>query len=296
MNKIKRFFVEHKWPTIAVIFFVFLISIISIVSYENERKETVFAPYILIDDTQITAIEFAYHYNLYLSDFIEQYGNSTQQFGFDLNKPFEEQTLSDGTTWAEYFNNKALENILEINFMYMEAQANNYTSDDLENKIENEINKLKNTAEVKGIKFKKYLSETFIKNTKEKDLINIIEKIIVAKEYKEKFKTEYNVTDKDIEQYYLANKKDYDNVDFRIFKFSVYDEYTKLISNKSQSSTVISEDNQSDEGLELDNEVYNKAKETVLKTANDFYNQVYDEETFKELSIKYTDDEEKKNE
>lgn len=296
MNKLKQFILNNKTILLCGTILIVIITAISIFSYEKERKETVFATFAKIDDREITALEYSYHYNLYLSDFIEEYGSSASEFGLDLSKPYESQELSDGTTWAEYFRNKTIENILEINFMYEEAEKNNFICENIDEEVNKYLEDIRYSANLKDLSYKKYLSNTFIKNTKEKDLIPIIKKYVIASEYIQNYKDNYEVSEEQINKYYEENKDTYDEVDYRIFKFSVYDEYLNMAKESSNTSTVVKNEEETDEeaNLVIDVDIYEEAKEKTLKTATEFFNQVYDEETFKELCIKYTKNDEVK--
>ena len=212
----------------------------------------------------------------------------------DLSKPYESQELSDGTTWAEYFRNKTIENILEINFMYEEAEKNNFICENIDEEVNKYLEDIRYSANLKDLSYKKYLSNTFIKNTKEKDLIPIIKKYVIASEYIQNYKDNYEVSEEQINKYYEENKDTYDEVDYRVFKFSVYDEYLNMAKESSNTSTVVKNEEETDEeaNLVIDVDIYEEAKEKTLQTATEFFNQVYDEETFKELCVKYTENDE----
>lgn len=334
-NKVISFIKKNKIIIAAVAIIAITILAISIVSYEKERKERVNAEYMSIDGTSISVLEYTYQYNLFLSDFLAEYGSQLSDIGLDTSLPFNEQYMSDGeTSWETYFSKNTIQNILETNFLYDEALEKSFVYDNLETDVEQNMEKLKTTAEGKNLSFSKYLSSYYIQGTREAEIKLIIEKQIIAEQYGEEYKSNLDISEDTINQYYEQNKNDYDLVDFRCFKISVFDVYSDMIAEVSSSSisnnNVELKNTESTETTEtaetevvesakeetteatiettktgdseessdemtvaelVETKDYLKAKENALTTAQDFYNQVYDEDTFRTLCMEYATEE-----
>ena len=297
---------SHKILIIAITVFLAIICAISFISYETKRKELIFSTYATVNDYKISNLEYMYYYQKFKSDNMSQNSSYFSNLEIPKGELLEQQIYNEetGETWGDYFSKYGFQYLLELHFVYELALENNYVLDNVDKLVEKEIDNLKHNALDKNISFKKYLSDTFIKDVKEKEIREVIKKYIISINYKDEYKNSIEVTQDEIDQYYEDNKDKYDVVSYRIYSFSVYKEYLSIINNNATSSATDtntnSESDKEDEEETLTKEEilespeFIKAKDTMLQNATDFYNQVYDDETFKTLCLSQITDEAEK--
>ena len=260
-----------------------------------------------INEYQISNIEYEYEKKLYMSEFYNSYFEYFEYWGLDYDEDLSTQYYDEENeiTWQYYFDNMIESQITEKNLMYEEAIKNNYSDDKaVEESVKTFKENVKQNAFKKDVSINKYLSDTYLPSTKESDIEKIVRKYSLADSYINYYTKTYNISEEKVNEYYENNSKDIDVVDYRIFSFSVITEMninsatnaisaesqilsnddTSNESNEGNSSDSTNSDNSENENIE-DTEEYKTAKEATLNKALNFYNQVYDEETFKNLCI-----------
>ena len=294
-NIVLSFLRKYNLILLAILGLFIGFGLISIVSYYREREYKLFYTIMTIDDYEISDLEYSYYYQTYMSSFISDYSSYINSLdikeGSSLEKTIIDETT--GQTFGDIFSDQAYQNIMEVYFMYELAIKEGYTVDTLKIEINDRLKELRNSASLKDMSYKEYLSSTFIDGTKEKDLKGIIERQIIAEHYKEAYKESFKPTQEEIDQYYEDNKLYYDVVNYRLFTFSVYNEYLDIINKESYENATNNVG-----GIVLDNiditstKEYQEAEQNILEKVSDFYDHVYNEETFKDLCVEYARTEE----
>lgn len=82
---------------------------------------------VTVGDSKISAVELNYYYFDAINEYVEQWGDYISLTGLDTTAPLNEQEVSEGTTWADYFLDYATENIHSVYAVYNEAKAAGYT-------------------------------------------------------------------------------------------------------------------------------------------------------------------------
>lgn len=255
--------------------------------YERKRIARVNEPYMSINDKQITTSEYKYAYSLCMNEFLNKYGDKLEDLGLDTSKPFNEQVQDEGTgkTWEEFFITLAQQKITEINFMYDRAVEENYKYDNLESSVNSIIKNMERNAESDNLSMDDYLKESFVRGIKINELRAILEKYETAENYISVYKNGLEITNEEIEEKYNNNKSNYDLVTYRVFTMPVSDEYRRILEGSGKDASKIS----SKDVIVTNSDEFNEAKKNTRKTADEFYKQVYDEDTYKELCIKYSE-------
>lgn len=256
--------------------------------YERKRVARVNEPYMSINDKQITTSEYKYAYSLCMNEFLSKYGNKLKEIGLDTSRPFGEQIQDEksGKTWEDFFNTMAQQKIVEINFMYDKSVEENYRYENLDSSIDSIIKNMERNAESDNTSLDDYLAESFVRGIKTEELKPILEKYETAENYISSYKDGMDITNEEIEEKYNNNKSSYDLVTYRVYTMPISDEYQKLLKEAGKDASRLS----GNEVIVTNSEEFKEAKKKTRKTADEFYKQVYDEETYKELCIKYSEE------
>lgn len=233
---------------------------------------------VTIDNVKYSVTDFNYYYrNVYI-----QYYNAMQgasgQFGGSLlpsaQSPLESQIYDEATgkTWADFFEELALEQMKADNKIYIKAMDAGYqlTEDD-QKKIDTEIENMKNAAYSSGYpKFSDYLKAAYGKAMDEAAYLKNVERSYTIIGYTDLVRDSFNYTSEDIEAYYTENKDIFDTFTYRYFLVKA------------------AEINESDYA---DTAAYDAAKAEALKAsgdeANEFKAKITDVQSFIEAAREY---------
>lgn len=171
-----------------------------------------------------------YFFQNYYSSFVNQYSDYLSYFGLDTDTSLKEQTSpytdDDGNTmsWYEYFMQATIDQV-EQSVILAEAalEAGLSLSEDEQADIENTLSQI--------------TPENFAPGLTEDEVRECLEMTLLASNYSAQITEGIEYTDADIEQYYSANKNDYDMVNYRMYSFSYADE-----SDEEEDSDAISKE------------------------------------------------------
>lgn len=220
----------------------------------------------------ISNVEMAFYYNTLTNEFLSTYKSALSYIGLDTSKSLYEQTcyFDDSLSWYEYFEKFSIELMIEKKALAQEADKNGFTYETAEEDYKKFCEEIKEEATKNNMTTNEYLSSIYTKHTTLKNLKPCIIEYNKAKSYLDFLFNEKNITEEDIHNYYKQNKNNYDLVSYRLFEIS---------------ANVTAEDTEETKVTKM-----NSAKDI----ATEFFNQVYDEESFKNLCIKYSTSEEEK--
>ncbi len=218
-KKLKTYTFTFVLVMLAVI--ITALSIIGINAYKNggyKERMTVAAK---VDEHKISSVEMSYYFkdaiNSTYNEWYSSYGEYTDQFvswmlNLDTTKPIDEQTRDDGSTWADYFMDMALENVKSNYAIYDLATAEGFelSEEELE-EIEENLEYMEQYATLYGYKnLKQYLSAIYGPGATKRSYKNYMIRSSLAQAY--------------YDAYYETLK--YDDADFRAYEEDKYNNYS----------------------------------------------------------------------
>ncbi len=167
-----------------------------------------------VNNCMMTYFYFSDFYNTY-----NTYGTYFQYMGLDPHTSMQTQAYDEESSWFDYFVNNSA-NSVNGYLLYAEAALEaGFEVADLGDKIDQQIDALKATAENAKVDFEQYLLNVFGAGIKESDIRDALELQIFASEYYNKVEKDYSdsLTAEDFETYYVTNKNSLDKVDYRSY-------------------------------------------------------------------------------
>lgn len=185
-----------------------------------------------VNNCMMTYYYFSDFYNTY-----NQYGTYFQYMGLDPHTSMKTQSYDEETSWFDYFLNNTA-NTVNGYLLYAEAALDEgFEVADIADKIDEQIDALKETAKNAKVDFEQYLLNVFGAGIKESDVRDALELQIYASEYYNKVEGDYSdsLTNEDFETYYVTNKNSLDKVDYRSYaiKADVAEDADEATKNKA---------------------------------------------------------------
>lgn len=171
--------------------------------------------YAKVGDQEITQVEFDYYYNFGFINFVNQNSYLLSYLGLDTTVALDQQMYGEYTTWDDYFQQTAINNIMQTKALVAEGKAKGFEHDTTA-EVETHIQMLEESATSAGTTLKNYISTTFGKYATVKRLTPILEESYYAAAYYEHVSASQEVTEDEITEYYNENKDSYDSVDFKL--------------------------------------------------------------------------------
>ncbi len=173
-----------------------------------------------IGDDKISEAEFSYFYQTSLQDaynsIYQTYGEYTSYI-LDTEKPLDEQYYQDDYTWHQYITDLACASIEEVHALCKAAEDADYTLDETDAAlVDQAVASLETSAENAGYSTSLYLRMMYGHGMNLKSYRSYLENIVVADAYSNSVLESYTYTDEQIDEYYNANKQDFDTVDLRM--------------------------------------------------------------------------------
>lgn len=282
------------------------------------NHQDTYGTYCKVGEHDVSRLEFEFYYNSTVNNFLNSYGNYISYLGLDTSKPFSEQEYEDGKTWEEYFQEQALELMKEVYILSDASKEDKFEFDS--SKYDEFYDSINEYAKEYEVSTEQYLKEMYGSRATKSNLKEIIKNYLLASDYASYLQEEkLTPTDEEIKTYYEENKDDYDEVTYRLFSFeadpSILDSQgnieveadkktnesttdksatEKMDSESSEEVTESSETSEETSEETTDEnyttEEWDAAMEMAKSKANEFFEQVYDEETFKELCVKYSNE------
>jgi parvulin-like peptidyl-prolyl isomerase len=182
-------------------------------------------PALTIGDKQYTVADFNYYYytayhttyqNLY-----QFYGESIVQF-LDTRRPLKDQMYDDTRTWADYFEEIALNNMQETTLLCEAAKKAGLTltEEDIEN-IDKTMEGIKNNYSAYGYaSLASFFAGAYGKGVNEKNFRQNLENDYLANLYVQDMLKKMEFSEKELNDYYNERKDQYDLLTFRRYYVS----------------------------------------------------------------------------
>ena len=264
MNKYKKTYI-----IIALTLFVLCTSFVLLSLYE--RNKTIKTPIMTVGQHNVTKIEYSFYYNTVVNNFYNTYSNYLDIMNLDFSSDlYSQDCYFDGyDSWGAFFD-EATDTALQTKIsLYEDSKKNNYEYD-YSKEYKNFKEQIKNQATSKNIKLSKMYETLFGQYANEKLIKQYYIEYVTATAYENYLLENTSTSDEEIEEYYQNNTKDYDNVTYReyVLYADIKDDYSEDEIKKAMSD----------------------AKEKAIT----FYDAVYDEDTFINLCVDYSGNEEYK--
>lgn len=260
MNKSKKIYL------ISIISFFIIIVTLTVTSF-YEKNKIVKTPIMYVGEEPINQIEYAFYYTTIINNFYNTYSSYISNMNIDINNDlYSQECYFDGyDSWGQFFDNTTEKALQEKKALYIESKNNNFKYDYNES-YNTFLEEIARQAKEKNISIDNMYKTIYGKYANKKEIKRTFIEYYTANAYKNDLIKKTEITNKEIEKYYKEHSKDYDLISYRIFTIN---------ANVTEDMT----DEQKSEKMLL---AKNKAKE--------FYEKIYDEDTFKELCIKNSDD------
>lgn len=250
-----------------------------------QNHNDLYGAYCKVGNHEVSKLEYEFFYNSTVNNFLTTYGSYLSYIGLDTSKSFSEQQYQEGMTWEEYFQSQALELMKEVYILSDAAKEAQFgmkqeTYDDFYANVETYSKEYKLSVD-------EYLKEMYGPHATKKNIDGILQNYFLASDYASHLQTEALIpSDEEILAHYEEHKDDYDKVDYRMF----------TISADPAGEIEVEADTESTEKVEYTDEQWKAAMDKAKVKAEEFFEQVYDEETFQELCVKYAKDDVSKKE
>lgn len=205
---------SRLYTAVAVIFVVAAIALVVYNSNIIQRRQVA----LTVGDKEYTAADVSYYYSNAYQNFVNSSnGYMMVAYGMlDTSKPLDSQTcyLSEEQTWAEYFQEQAVDSIraVDIALAKAEEEGMTLTEEDMED-FTSTVETLKTQAQSNGYSYSSYLKaiygEVMTTGIYEKNLKNDL----LASKYNQAYYDTLSVSEDEVNAYYEENKNSYDTVD-----------------------------------------------------------------------------------
>lgn len=185
-----------------------------------------------IGDQKYTVADFNYNYsstyNSYYNSVASTYGSSQDILSMFLpntQSSFRDQAYfggDDGTTWADYFEDAAIERMKNMTALCVAAKAEGYElTQENRDEIDSSIASLTESVIAGGYKdLDAYLTMTYGKGVNEKVFRENIERDYLASGFSEYKNDSFTFTADEIAAHYAEHADDYDYYNYRLYSFS----------------------------------------------------------------------------
>lgn len=198
-----------------IILAVIVVAVLAfILSFPIRKYLAINGTYITVGEEKITQVEFDYNYAVAKAGYMETYGSYLSMFGMDT-ATIEDQMYDGTLTFRQYFEQLAVQNIVNTKALKNAAEAENFTYDTTVD-YDQFIADLSMDAATAGVSLNEYITSTFGDLATEDRLEEIIKETLYTAAFY-KHKAEQNAPGEDkILAYYEEHKADYDSVDYHM--------------------------------------------------------------------------------
>lgn len=195
---------------------VIVIALICFIAYFPIRSfMATNSAYVTVGGEDVSQVEFEYNYNVVMSNYVSQYGSYLSYFGLDTTQDMSTQMYSDTLSWKDYFEQMAVDNLIQTKAVMAKAEAEGFTYDPAA-EYEEFVDALKDVAAENGVSTSNYVKQIYGSYATLNRIKPFIEENIILSAYYEKLAEDFAPSDDEIQTYYDENKSSYDKVDYRM--------------------------------------------------------------------------------
>jgi len=163
-----------------------------------------------------------YYLNLQYKTFVNLYSDNLEDIGLDTSLPLAEQKCTLDTTkatWYDYFMDSVKEKLSDYLIVAEKAKEDGMKLLHVEKqKIDENIELLKEAAEAEDTKFSKYISQNYGKSVTEEDIRACMELETLATRMYNEYSESLDLSNMALEKYFSSHKKAYCTVSYLCFQ------------------------------------------------------------------------------
>lgn len=190
-----------------------------VLSFPIRSYLTVNGTFVNVAGEKVSKVEFDYNYNVVKNNYINQYSYYMSMLGIDLTGDLSQQMYSGSLTWEDFFQQMAVENIINNKALLDQAEAEGFTYDATDEYTEYCEN-IKKSAQNTGVSEKQYIRQTYGSYATASRIKPYVEETLKAGAYYRAVSDAKEPTEEAIKAYYEENKNDYDSIDYRLITIS----------------------------------------------------------------------------
>lgn len=261
-NKTNKSTIKQYIPTILIIISITL-ALTSIILFKRDKANNKVIMY--VSDYAITETEYNFYYSAIINSYYSMYESFFDSIGLDVTSDMSNQSCPiDGyESWKQYFMSMTSKAISEKKSLYLESIKQGFEYD-VSDEWNNYYNDIKEIAGESRISVSKVYKTIYGPGATEEKVKLYFTEYNTANAYEKYVFDNIEISQEEINDYYENNPSQYDSI--------TYMEYV-VYANVNSDTSIDEMENQMVEAKE-------KAKE--------FFDKVYDEESFVELSREYS--------
>lgn len=176
---------------------------------------TVHGTYIVAAGENVSRVEFDYHYNLVLNNYLNsEEGLYLSYFGIDLSGDLSQQMYSDTLTWQDYFEELAVDNLIRNKALLREMKAAGFQYDTDEDYKAYEES-MRQAASQAGMTLNAYIQALFGPYATMFRIESYVREGLATSAYFDFAAESREPSDQEIQAYYENDRDSYDSVDYR---------------------------------------------------------------------------------
>lgn len=168
-----------------------------------------------LDGTQVSVGAYNYYYNSFTSD---KYLTNYESYGLDTSVAFDKQYYdeSTGETWADYFENNAIEELRYVIYYYNCAKdAGMKLSADEKKQLDEAMDSVVSAAQTAGQTTNQYLQEQFGEYVGLKTIRKMQEQRYLAQKYVQQLSATQKITAEEVDKFYQESPEKLETASFR---------------------------------------------------------------------------------
>ncbi|MBO4220198.1 MAG: peptidylprolyl isomerase [Clostridia bacterium] len=172
------------------------------------------------DNYKVSNADFSYFLNSLYHNYTETYSSFLTYLGLDTSKSLKSQTYTTDQTWFDYFAQSAEMQVNQAVLLCEAAKEKGFELDEENNAlIDAYINNLKSGAVGAGYaSLDSYLAAAYGKGVNEEVLRNCLFIEVLSSKYYEKYTSELEFSDEEMEKYYEDNTESFLYSDYKSYK------------------------------------------------------------------------------
>lgn len=198
---------------ISVVICVLLVGLVA--SFPIRTYLTVNGTYVRVAGESVSRVEFDYNYNMVKNNYIAQNGYYMSLLGINMNGDLSQQMYSDTMTWKDYFEQMAIENIINNKALKAQMKEEGFTYDTTQLYEEYRAS-VKEEAAAENMTEREYLQTLYGAYANASRLKGFVTEAMELNAYYEKVSEEKAPSEAEIQAYYEENTASYDSVDYRL--------------------------------------------------------------------------------